>query len=81
MVMWEKISSFNGNSIKNYNSFSPLLNHVECFKCNNIGNKACDCRSNTLTPPNQIREECIIRNRNQIIKVWRRKQENQEEMV
>lgn len=40
----------------------------------NLGNKAQDCRSCTLRPLNQSKEEDVVRNGNQI-KVWMRKQE------
>lgn len=64
---------FNENAIKIYNPFCPLLDHVECFLFNNFGHKAYDFRASILRPPNQSREEDIIRYRNQRIKVWRRK--------
>lgn len=80
MVVWVVIlKSLNENVVKNYNSFSPLLDHVECFKWNNFGHKDHDCRRSTLRFINQRRVEAIMRNRNQRTKVQRRKQENKEE--
>ena len=32
------------NAIKNNNSFSPFLYHVECYKCGNFGQKEADCQ-------------------------------------
>ena len=50
------------NDIKNYNSFSPFLGHVECFKCNNFGPKYQDYKSRKLRPLNQRREEYFVIN-------------------
>lgn len=63
MVLGNNPRSFNENVVENYNSFSSLLDHVKCFKCNNFGHKPRDCRRNKLRPPNQSRQEYIVRNR------------------
>ena len=73
------LRSFNYNSIKNYNSFPPLLDHVECFKWNNSEHKDHDFRINTLRLPHQRWEEDIFRDRHKRKRVWIRKKEEQVE--
>jgi hypothetical protein len=62
---------------RNYNSFSPLLDYnIECYKCNNYGHIACDCRSNIIKSPKQNKEEDVLtKHREEYTKVWKRKQE------
>jgi hypothetical protein len=58
--------SFHGTIDRNYNPFSPLHYKVECYKCNNYGHIARDCRSNMTKP-----------SRPGYKKVWKRKQEKE----
>jgi hypothetical protein len=40
---------------KNYNRFESLSNEVECYKCNNFGHMAKDCR--LTIPPREPKQE------------------------
>jgi hypothetical protein len=62
---------------KNYNSFSPLLYYnTKCYKYNNYGHKAHDCRSNIIKFPKQNKEEDVLtKHREEYTKVWKRKPE------
>ena len=53
----------------NYGSFTPLVNfNIECYKCNNFGHKAHDCRS--------LIKYDLISNENKVpLKIWKTKQE------
>lgn len=52
-VIVERYENFRYNKYQNYrpqtypprniNSFSPLMNDVECFKCDNFGNMTSEC--------------------------------------
>jgi hypothetical protein len=39
----------------NYNSFGSLNNEVECYKCNNFGHMAKDCR--LIVPPKEPKQD------------------------
>ena len=41
------------NTIRDYNSFFPCLNHVECYKLGNYGHKETKCRYGEMRPPSQ----------------------------
>jgi hypothetical protein len=69
-----KTRSSHGFVDRNYNSFSPLLDYnVECYKCNNYGHIACDCRSNII----KKEEDVLAKHKEEYTKVWKRKQEEQ----
>jgi hypothetical protein len=59
--------------VQNYfnNSFSPLLNELECHICNNFGHKASECKRKVLSIFKQDRQENFT-------KVWRKKNKNKE---
>jgi hypothetical protein len=70
-----KTRSSHGFANINYNSFSPLLD-IECYKCNNYGHIAHDCRSNMIKSPKQNKEEDVLtKHREEYTRVWKRKQE------
>jgi hypothetical protein len=64
--MNNKTRGFHGHVDRNYNPFSPLHYKVECYKCNNYGHIARDCRSNMTKFSRQ-----------EYTKVWKRKQEKE----
>jgi hypothetical protein len=72
-----KTISSHGFANINYNSFAPLLDYdIECYKCNNYGHIARDCRSNIIKSPKQNREEDVLtKHREEYTRVWKRKQE------
>jgi hypothetical protein len=56
---------------KNYNSFGSLSNEVECYKCNNFGHMAKDCR--LIVPPRESRHN-TNNQKQEPQRIWIRKQ-------
>jgi hypothetical protein len=65
---------------KNYNSFGSLNNEVECYKCNNFGHIAKDCR--LIVPPREPKQD-FNNHVKEPSRIWKRKQDelNIEECV
>jgi hypothetical protein len=57
---------------KNYNSFGSLNNEVECYKCNNFGHMAKDCR--LIVPPKEPKKD-FNSHVKEPSRIWKRKQD------
>jgi hypothetical protein len=67
--------TINSHGDRNYNSFAPFLDYnIECYKCNNLGYKACDYRS-LIEPP--MEENNLLKHREIHPMIWKKKQEEQ----
>jgi hypothetical protein len=68
-----------GFANRNYNSFSPLMNfNIECYKCNNFGHKAHECRSRLEPTKKNMKESFPAKHKEENTSVWRRKSDQQE---
>ena len=64
--------STQGISNKNYNPFSPLMDqNIVCYKCNNIGHKAQNCRN--------VEENNSIINKENPTTIWKKEQTSNKE--
>jgi hypothetical protein len=69
--------SSHGFSNINYNLFAHVLDcDTKCYKYNNYGHLACDCKSNVINSPKQNREEYVLtKYREEYTRVWKTNQE------
>jgi hypothetical protein len=64
--------SHEAQKIKSYNRFESLSNEVECYKCNNFGHMAKDCR---LDCSSKRIKENINSHKQEPQRIWIRKQD------
>jgi hypothetical protein len=62
----------------NYNPFSPLVSsNVECYKCNNFGHKAHECRSILESTRQNMNEKYSTKHEKENTRVWKKKPDQQ----
>lgn len=64
-------NSLHGNG-NNY--FSPLMNEIECFRCNNFGHKASECKPSLPNYLLQHTQKKIVQQKAE--KIWKKRDEN-----
>jgi hypothetical protein len=62
----------------NYNPFSPLMNsNIECYKCNNFGHKAHECRRRLESMRQNMKEKYFTKHEEENTRVWKKKLDQQ----